>query len=85
MVDHPPNPEKYAGEVWKVDDGESIPDGEWILFRVKDRALPATLFHYHQICLHLGASRDYLDGILALADRVEEWQLAHPDEVKVPD
>lgn len=76
---------KYTGFVRKFDNDEVVPDGEWILFRVKDRALPELLDAYWEICANLGSSPEHLAGIRALNSRVIEWQLAHPDQVKVPD
>jgi hypothetical protein len=76
---------KYVGEVRKVDTGVVVPPDEWILFRVTDKALVATMTDYHRHCGALGAGAAHLAGVDRLIGRVHTWQEAHPDRVKVPD
>lgn len=76
---------KYIAEIRKADTGELIPNDEWILFRAKDLALPATLLAYYDECRRRGSPVSHLQAIMALYERTNDWQMAHPDLCKVPD
>jgi hypothetical protein len=70
---------------------QGIEHGTWhthhdsFLFLAKDRAVPATLRFYRTQCDALGAGQDQLNGIDRLIERVERFQLLHPELVKVAD
>lgn len=69
----------------------SVEHGTWhthhdsFLFLAKDAAVPDTLRFYKRACQDRGASLAQLDGISRLIERVETFQAAHPELVKVAD
>lgn len=76
---------KVYGLLRKTKNDQTIPDDEYIVFQVQDRALLPTLSFYWDECARLGAAQPQLDGVLRLIERVREWQAAHPERLKVPD
>lgn len=56
-----------------------------VLFLAKDQAFPTTLRFYRQECERLGAAPRQLLGIDLLIDRVERYQAAYPERIKVAD
>ena len=77
---------KFTGAIVKVKDGSPVPEDEYVVFLVKDRAfveygLPA----YLQGCIELGADDVQIKMVEEMRIRAEQWQHDHPDRVKVPD
>ncbi len=56
-----------------------------LLFLAHDAALPETLRAYHRACRKRGAKTRQLKHLDELLARVEAWQKAHPDALKVAD
>lgn len=56
-----------------------------VLFLAKDRAFPAVLRFYRNECERIGAGMAQLLGVDLLLERVERYQAANPQLVKVPD
>jgi len=77
--------EKYTGEVYKRDNGEEVPESEWVIFRVTDHLLPNVLRAYMDLCKSVGCSERHINGIGGLLQRVEHWQATHPHRVHMPD
>ena len=65
--------------------GHVFTEADAVLFLAKDKALPATLKFYREWCQRIGADERQLLGIDLLIQRVEAWQAANPDRVKIPD
>lgn len=79
IVDH-----KYHGVIYKSETDEEV-NAPWILFLAKDNAVPDMLQFYYNRCEAIGASREHLEGIEGLIDRVDIWRQRNPDKCKVPD
>jgi len=75
--------QKYYGEVFK-NDGTKVPEEEMIVFRAKDRAVPATLKAYAVKCQSIGCSDLHVEEILLLRDRVIHFQQS-TGICKIPD
>jgi hypothetical protein len=75
---------KYTGTIRKAD-GTVVPNDEWIVFRAKDLAVPAVLLAYYDECARRGSPESHLKGVMDLYERVDRWQMGHPDQCKVPD
>lgn len=56
-----------------------------MVFLAKDKALPKTLRHYLSICQSMGADARQIQAVKALIKRVDQYQLDHPNQVKVAD
>lgn len=56
-----------------------------MIFLAKDKLLPDTLRYYQNRCQEEGASAEQLQGIGLLIERVQLWQAAHPDRIKIAD
>lgn len=56
-----------------------------VLFLAKDRLLPATLAFYLAECIRAGVDPRQQLGVQLLLARVEAYQAAHPERVKLPD
>lgn len=54
-----------------------------IVFRAKDKTLPALLGYYWSLCHNEGSPKEHLDRINSTREKITEWQLANP--VKIPD
>lgn len=79
---------KYGRVNVEREPGNPLGDDEpVVVFRARDVNLPLLLDHYASICASApGASpRAHVDAVYELRQRVDEWQAAHPDLVKVPD
>lgn len=76
---------KYIGEIRNIETGELLDPEEFVIFRAKDLALPATLLAYYDESRRRGSPVEHLEGVLALYERVEAWQQEHPGQCKVPD
>ncbi len=71
---------KYRAVVRKHD---GTPVIDWIIFRAQDKAVPEMLEKYAEICRELGADDVHIDEIIALGERVLQYQ--HHTYSKVPD
>lgn len=66
--------------------GKELHPGEAVfLFRGTDAAAPAAVRDYAMRCRVSGCSDAHVNGVLAAADRMAEWQAANPTLVKLPD
>ena len=73
---------KYIGNLFKVT-GQEVPPEEWFVFRAQDKAVVPMLETYYNECKELGCDETHLTSILALKDRVVEFQTNV--RCKVPD
>ena len=63
-----------------------IPDDEpVIVFRARDRMLPAVMRFYRELCEGNGSPQRHLDLIKGCRERIEAWQQENPDRVRQPD
>ena len=63
-----------------------IPDDEpVIVFRARDRLLPALLTHYQRMCRVAGSPERHLQLISESLLNVHSWQRANPTRVRTPD
>ena len=76
---------KYEGTIIKSEDSSIVPEDEWVLFRASDKFLLKVLDFYEGQCQSSGCSKEHLDDIQGLKDRVDEWQRRYPTRVKIPD
>jgi len=53
-------------------------NGQWVIFRAKDNAVPPTLQFYVNQCVDLGASPDQIRAARALLDRALAWRAQNP-------
>ncbi len=77
----------YDGKYGKVttEHGE-IPDDEpVIVFRGRDRIVPAMLRFYLEMCEANGSPSRHLDLIQRSAANITRWQQDHPGQVRTPD
>jgi hypothetical protein len=74
---------KYGRVTTEHDD---IPDDEpVIVFRARDKHLPAVLNHYLTLCELSGSPDRHLALIRRNHERIVAWQQDHPGEVRNPD
>lgn len=76
---------KFYGTIYKNKDGSRVPDDQFVVFLAKDKAFLPTLRFYFDECERQGAEQSQLNAVIALIARVEAWQAAHPELMKVPD
>lgn len=63
-----------------------IPDDEpVIVFRGRDRLVPAMLEHYMDLCERAGSPARHVRLVHGSAEQIEKWQEANPDRVRTPD
>lgn len=74
--------EKYG--TIAAENGEFHEDEPVVLFRAQDAKLLEVLDGYAELCNGLSPP-EHLANILNSRQRVQEWQDAHPELVKVPD
>jgi hypothetical protein len=55
-----------------------------IVFRARDKHLPAVLEYYLGLCVEERSPVHHTDLIAATWSTIEEWQEAHPDQVRIP-
>ena len=68
-----------------LEHGRLHDENDSVLFLAKDRAFVAVLPAYRDECAALGAGGRQLAGIDRLIERVNAYQAANPDVVKIPD
>lgn len=56
-----------------------------VVFRARDKNLPALLAHYMQLCTQTGSPDRHLTLIASSYRAIREWQDNNPEAVKVPD
>lgn len=76
---------KFSGIITKNKDNTVVPQDQWLVFLIKDDAVPNMLEAYLQACVRLGAGRYQLEAIEDLQTRVSIWRGNHPELCKVPD
>jgi hypothetical protein len=63
----------------------TIPDDEGVVvFRYRDRQLPAALESYRDACVHGGSPQHHITGIDRALAAVRRWQRDNPDRVVTP-
>lgn len=75
---------KVTGTIFK-NNGQQIPEDEFVVFRPADNALPDTLEFYLRKCMDLRADKSQLGAVQDLIERVRIWRQEHPDRCKVAD
>lgn len=64
----------------------NIPDDEpVIVFRGRDRIVPAMLRFYREMCESNGSPQRHLGLIDRSRSEIEAWQAQHPDKTRTPD
>lgn len=76
---------KFYGQIYKAKDDSQVPDDEYVVFLAPDTAFANVLPLYLEQCINLGADQEQIDAVMRMIGRVQEWRLANPDRVKVPD
>lgn len=76
---------KFYGVLFREKDHTPVPPDRYVVFLARDKAFLPTLRYYRRECEHLGAADPQLAAVDNLIARVEAWQKAHPDEMKLPD
>lgn len=76
---------KFHGVIVKNKDGSIVPQDQWIVFLVKDNAVPAMLDFYYEECKRQGALDDQLDAVREMINRADEWRNKNPGLCKTPD
>jgi hypothetical protein len=76
---------KFYGTIQKVKDGSIVPEDQYMVFLVKDRAFLPTLYFYREQCRTLGADAEHIAAVDRTIERAKAWQDAHPELMKVPD
>lgn len=76
---------KFYGAIFKVKDHSAVPDDQYMVFLVKDRAFLPTLYYYRAQCITLGADQEHIDAVTRTIERAKVWQEEHPELMKVPD
>jgi|GEM_PF-1542284 len=76
---------KYTIAAYSQGSGRRHDERDAVLFLAKDKALPDTLEFYRQKCVQLGADDAQLHGLDLLIERIQRYQAAHRDRVKVAD
>lgn len=56
-----------------------------VLFLAKDKAFLPTLKFYREECVRQGCEEDQVKAVDLMIGRVQDYQAAHPDELKIPD
>lgn len=74
---------KYTIRAVSMEHGTLRTELDGVLFLAKDKALPATLRYYRTMCSASRADERQLLGIDLLIERVERFQAANPEIVKV--
>jgi hypothetical protein len=77
----------YDGKYGKVTtEHGDIPDDEpVIVFRARDRIVPAMLRFYLEMCEANGSPQRHLHLIQRSSADIVRWQADHPDRVRTPD
>lgn len=77
----------YDGKYGKVTtEHGDIPDDEpVIVFRGRDRIVPAMLRFYLEMCESNGSPPRHLSLIQRSAAEIVRWQNEHPEQVRTPD
>jgi hypothetical protein len=74
---------KYGRVITEYGD---IPDDEpVIVFRGRDRMVPAMLAEYLDLCRKAGSPQRHLDLVAESRRQIMEWQGEHRDQSRVPD
>lgn len=76
---------KFSGVIFKIKNGEIVPDDEYMVFLAKDAAFPATLQFYRDECARLGADNEQLAAVDRVIKRLANWRSANMNRIKVPD
>jgi hypothetical protein len=76
---------KTSGDITKMDGTPIPPDEPLVLFRAKDKLLPALLVQYRQLCQDAGSPQQQVEAVDELIKSVETWQEQNQDKVKIPD
>jgi len=69
----------------QVSHGTIDEDEPVVLFRAQDAHLPVLLRIYESICMAHGSPWEHTESVDAARRKVEDWQAAHGDRVKLPD
>lgn len=77
----------YDGKYGKVTtEHGDIPDDEpVIVFRARDKIVPAMLRFYMEMCEANGSPGRHIDLIQGTQRQITQWQLDHKDQVRQPD
>lgn len=76
---------KFYGEIRKAKDDSIVPDDEYIVFLVKDNAVPAMLQFYRRQCEQLKCDAEQLTAVDRMIGRALAWRREHPDRIKNAD
>jgi hypothetical protein len=76
---------KFYGDVFKVKNGERVPDTEYVVFLAKDTAFSNILPAYRAECLKLGSDPEQLAAVDRMMQRLADWRSANTNRLKVPD
>ncbi len=76
---------KFTFQAFCVEHSHEHSEADAMVFLAKDKALPKTLRHYLSICQSMGADERQIKAVKLLIKRVDQYQLEHPELVKVPD
>ena len=76
---------KFSGVIFKIKNGQIVPDDEYVVFLVKDTAFANTLPKYREECVKLSADREQIEAVDRMIARAQAWRKANPDRCKVPD
>lgn len=64
----------------------NIPDDEpVIVFRARDKMVPAMLRFYMEMCEANGSPARHIDLVQGASRQIVQWQLDHKDQVRQPD
>ncbi len=76
---------QIQGDVMCTSNGQPIPaDEPLMLFRGRDRLLPALLDYYLQLRQQSGMTPEQLADLQAQVDAIKQWQASYPDRLKMP-
>lgn len=77
----------YDGKYGKVTtEHGDIPDDEpVIVFRGRDKMVPAMLRFYLDMCAENGSPQRHLDLVQRSAANIIQWQVEHSDQARQPD
>jgi len=77
----------YDGKYGKVTtEHGDIPDDEpVIVFRARDKMVPAMISFYRSLCQDNGSPQRHLDLIQRCANNIIQWQADHPERTRQPD
>lgn len=76
---------KFGGVIFKIKNGQIVPDDEYMVFLAKDAAFWGTINFYYEECKRLGADEEQLAAVSRAIERVRTWRDANHDRIKVPD